>query len=576
MAGALVLIVHGVMGILSDDVIIPTKKAVLHLHGVAGWITAGSMFCAALVLLAVVVDHFDRRNNEAAYRRFGRWMSRTGWLLMGLGMGLHTAGINYPGPSAITTVGVIGGVFIFVCMLAIGFANEKAVERKPAGTALPTAAPPTADPATGLDRSFAGILLMAVGALVFLGVSPGLAQFKLIQFVVAAVAVAVMVAGWMLYSGRRQARPDETASQAPQPRNWRPIRIGILLIVGLAAIWYAKSRQWGQWLDEDEAERLTAPVWNYHFDDFTTGISQAEIQKHLSAEGFRMRCYGNLEQREKIEPEDSSVCWTITRSAYGIPSRMLVFFFGDDGLHHIRQDFPREEWDAVKSWLEKQGDADAGQYGRDQGGSKIAGRRGKTGLILASEPGFMGWTMVMWQGRERVVERTCREENGRNPQWRLLCRDWPAPAKPSNFIIRHQPPPPKPVEPVLSHTLDVIYADFQNCRFQKFVWDAKHPHPYFASRHLVPHEANDGVAKFRVIDVLFGLQAREVIVPVTGGYHAVVFDETLHQARRQFKARFGDEFHSSRASKQGARPELVALPDGKRSALVCHAGRPGQ
>ena len=203
-AGALVLIGHGVIGILRDDVIIPTKRSVLHLHGVAGWITAASMFCAALVLLAVVVDHFDRRNNEAAYQHFGRAMSRTGWILMGFGMALHAAGVNYPAPSAITTIGAIGGVFIFVSTILIGFANEKAVERKPLGTSLPRTDLPTVSPPTGVDRSFAGILLMAVGALAFLGVSPGLVQFKLIQFVVAAVAVAVMVAGWMLYSGRRQ------------------------------------------------------------------------------------------------------------------------------------------------------------------------------------------------------------------------------------------------------------------------------------------------------------------------------------------------------------------------------------
>lgn len=64
-AGALVLIVHGVLGIIRDDVIIPTKKSVLHLHGISGWVTIASMFCAAIVLLSVVVDHFDRRDNEA-------------------------------------------------------------------------------------------------------------------------------------------------------------------------------------------------------------------------------------------------------------------------------------------------------------------------------------------------------------------------------------------------------------------------------------------------------------------------------------------------------------------------------
>lgn len=296
---------------------------------------------------------------------------------------------------------------------------------------------PSSSSRVRLDRFFAGLLLMIAGALLFLAVLPGLLQFKLIQYGVAALAISLMVAGWLVYSGRRNATATNERETASKPRNWRPIRIGILLILGLAAIWYVKARQWGQWLDEDEAERLRAPVWNYHFDDFTTGISQAEIKKYLSAEGFRMRCYGNLEPREKIEPEDTSVCWTISRTAYGIPSRMIVFFFGDDGLHHIRQDFPKEEWDAVKQWLANQGVADSGDHGRDQGGAKINGRRGKTGLILASGPGFTGWTMVMWQGRERVIDRACLETPESSPQWQLNCRDWPAPSRPSNFILRH-------------------------------------------------------------------------------------------------------------------------------------------
>lgn len=571
-AGAIVLIAHGVIGVLNDDVIIPTKRSVIHLHGISGWVMAASIFCAALVLVSAVVDHFDRRDNEATYKRFGRWTARLGWMLMGAAMGLQAAGVNYPGPSSVTTIGIIGGLFIFASATLIGFANEKAVERAarmPPPATLPGLSKPR------LDRSFAGLLLMIPGALIFLGVLPGLIQFKLIQYAIAAGAVVLVIVGWLVLSGWQRPVSTRAGADAPKARNWRPIRIGIIVIVGLAAIWYAKARQWGQWLDEDEAERLKAPAWNYHFDDFTSGTPQAAIQKHLSAEGFRMRCYGNLEPREKIEPEDTSVCWTITRSAYGIPSRMLVFFFGDDGLHHMRQDFPKEEWERVRKWLAAQGDADAGHFGRDQGGAKILGRRGKTGLILASEPGFMGWTMVMWQGRDRVMKR-CQGTNQNDPKWRLICIDWPEPAKPSNFMARHVPPAPKPVEKSLPQMLEGIYADFMQCRFDKFYWDERAPHPYFASRGLRPVEEKDGVARFRVFDVLYGLQVRELVVPVTWAYHGVAFDEPLAAARRHLKARFGDEFRPGVDSKQGRRPELIATADGRHSALVCHEGEPGQ
>lgn len=437
-AGAVVLIAHGVIGIVRDDVIVPAKRSALHLHGLSGWVTAGAMFCAAVVLLAVVIDHFDRRDNEAAYQQFGRWMSRAGWMLMGLGMGLQIAGLKFPAPSSVTTAGVIGGLFVFLCTAAIGLANEKAVER---AAPPPVLVPPASDvPKVGVDRSFAGLLLMVVGALVFLAVLPGLVKFELIQYVVAALAVVLMVAGWLVFSGRRKAKSADGVADAGKTRNWRPIRIGVLVIVGLAAIWYAKVSQWGQWLDSDEAERRQAPVWAYDFDDFTGGMPQTDIQKYLSAEGYRMRCYGNLGPNEKIGPDDTSVCWTIVQTAYGIPARMMVFSFRDDRLQGIRQDFPREEWPAVREWLRKQGDADAGSFGRDQFGVKVIGRRGKTGLILSADPGLGGWTMVLWRPREQVLTGDCRSGGESNSQWKLLCRDWPAPTNPSNFVLRHRPP----------------------------------------------------------------------------------------------------------------------------------------
>ena len=41
----------------------------------------GAMICAALVLMSVVVDHYDRRNNEGQYRTFARIFQILGWTL---------------------------------------------------------------------------------------------------------------------------------------------------------------------------------------------------------------------------------------------------------------------------------------------------------------------------------------------------------------------------------------------------------------------------------------------------------------------------------------------------------------
>jgi hypothetical protein len=43
-----------------------------------------AMLFAAAHLAAVVVDHYDRRNNEPLYKRFGEISSRIGWVLFGI------------------------------------------------------------------------------------------------------------------------------------------------------------------------------------------------------------------------------------------------------------------------------------------------------------------------------------------------------------------------------------------------------------------------------------------------------------------------------------------------------------
>lgn len=35
--------------------------------------------CAVAVLLAVIVDHYDRRDNERHYQAFGKFFRQAGW-----------------------------------------------------------------------------------------------------------------------------------------------------------------------------------------------------------------------------------------------------------------------------------------------------------------------------------------------------------------------------------------------------------------------------------------------------------------------------------------------------------------
>lgn len=89
-AAALFILAYAGYGLFLDDLIIelPTRRRRLlaghwnmHLHGAVAWTMAAAMLCAVAVLLSVVVDHYDRRDNEAAYQRFAAKGAEIAWVL---------------------------------------------------------------------------------------------------------------------------------------------------------------------------------------------------------------------------------------------------------------------------------------------------------------------------------------------------------------------------------------------------------------------------------------------------------------------------------------------------------------
>lgn len=80
---SLVLLAYGGLGVWINDLYIPGKRKGLHLHDVPAWIMYGAIICACLVMLSVVIDHYDRRNNERHYREFAKASGYIGWTLFG-------------------------------------------------------------------------------------------------------------------------------------------------------------------------------------------------------------------------------------------------------------------------------------------------------------------------------------------------------------------------------------------------------------------------------------------------------------------------------------------------------------
>jgi hypothetical protein len=89
---------------MGNDLYLPSKRSRgMHLHDTPAWIMYGAIICACLAMLSVVIDHYDRRNNERHYRLFADVFEYIGWGLFGFSLliwpssGGHSAG-NAWGP----------------------------------------------------------------------------------------------------------------------------------------------------------------------------------------------------------------------------------------------------------------------------------------------------------------------------------------------------------------------------------------------------------------------------------------------------------------------------------------------
>jgi DNA-directed RNA polymerase subunit RPC12/RpoP len=85
---AIALFFYGTCGLYKDDIRTPGKVRIpgIHLHGTAALICYFSIIIACCVMLSVVADHYDRRNNERKYKIFARYGTALGWALYTLSL----------------------------------------------------------------------------------------------------------------------------------------------------------------------------------------------------------------------------------------------------------------------------------------------------------------------------------------------------------------------------------------------------------------------------------------------------------------------------------------------------------
>lgn len=83
---SLFLIGYGAVSWYQDDMFLPAKSGGFFIHGLALKLMCFAMICAAFNLAAVVLDHYDQRNNERNYVIFSKITRAIGWALFVLAL----------------------------------------------------------------------------------------------------------------------------------------------------------------------------------------------------------------------------------------------------------------------------------------------------------------------------------------------------------------------------------------------------------------------------------------------------------------------------------------------------------
>jgi hypothetical protein len=66
------LLAYGTYGAIVEHIYLPGRHGGIHFYGRAAWFAYGAMLFAAANMISVIVDHYDKRNNETNYRLFSR------------------------------------------------------------------------------------------------------------------------------------------------------------------------------------------------------------------------------------------------------------------------------------------------------------------------------------------------------------------------------------------------------------------------------------------------------------------------------------------------------------------------
>jgi hypothetical protein len=234
------------------------------------------------------------------------------------------------------------------------------------------------------------------------------------------IAVVAITAGGcaiFAYVSLRTGLPSPQREPVPVDAGrsgaWKNILALVLCLVAAVALgqrYREMTARDAAYEAQDESERRGAKPWNHDLNVFRGGMSVSELRAMLQRSGHNPRCFDDLRSENRIQPDDRSNCWTILRTAWGIPARMTAFAFGDTGLRNQLLRFPESSWPEVEHKLDQMGRRLPGSFGRDPDThDQVFGWRMDSGLVQSAAPAPGGEITVLWTAKLDVARQYCRD-----------------------------------------------------------------------------------------------------------------------------------------------------------------------
>ena len=85
-AASLFLLVYGSVAWYLGDLYVPARRGGVHLTGWPMMLMLAAMAFATLAMMLIVIDHFDRRDNERHYRIISIVIRSIAWTCFGLSL----------------------------------------------------------------------------------------------------------------------------------------------------------------------------------------------------------------------------------------------------------------------------------------------------------------------------------------------------------------------------------------------------------------------------------------------------------------------------------------------------------